>query len=107
MQILRYTRRMLAFFGCLSDERIFRFEFLHTFTALIILIILILLEVSSGIYVVKSLQIGDIENSLYGALQVSALILLFGSFGTIMYHKENFRQVIDGFQQISDKCNCI
>lgn len=107
MKILRYTRQVLAFIGYLSDKRIFRFKFFHTILSLLLFIILILLELASSFYVVHHLQIGDVQNGLYGALQVTATILLIGGYCTIMYHKDNVRQVIDEFQIISKKCNWI
>lgn len=105
MEILSYTRRALAIIGYLPGERIFRFQIVHSIISLLLATLLSAFVATSVVYVVRHLQIGDIENSLQATFQVLGTIPLIASFVTIIYHKEKVRSVIDTLQQISNKCN--
>lgn len=63
------------------------------------------MNVTATIYMVRHLQMGDIENSLYAALDVPATLLVIGTYLTMVYNKEKVRKVLDDFQEIFDKCN--
>lgn len=104
MGILNLIQHSLAFVGFLSGKAIFRSRFLHAIVSLNILGNLIGFVMTGLVYIVRHLQIGDVENSLHAAFQVSGTIPLIVSFCTIMYHKEKLRKVIDTFQQIYDRC---
>lgn len=104
MEILLFNRRTLAFLGFLPREPIFRYKFLHTIVSLIILLILFVFELMSAIYVVRHLQMGDIESSLQAGIQVTGAAQVIGSMFTMMYHKEKVQKVVDGFQKIFDQC---
>lgn len=105
MKILLNTRRALAIIGYLPGERIFRFQIVHSIISLLLAILLNAFVATSVVFVVRHLQIGDIENSLQATFQVLGTIPLIASFVTIIYHKEKVRSVIDTLQEISNKCN--
>lgn len=107
MIILRRTRQAFSLLGYLSHERIFAFKFGHAIASSVFMLVLILFELSSVIYVVRHLKIGDFKNSLYAGLQMMAVLPAIASFITMMYHKDKVRDVIDGFQKISDQCNSV
>lgn len=105
MKILRLTRDVLAFIGYLSDEPIFRFKIIHTTISVLIAVILIAFGLTSSIYAVKHLQIGQYAESLYAVWEIVSMVQTLASFGTIMIHKNNIREVIDEFQKIFNNCN--
>lgn len=104
MKILESIRQKLAFIGYLTDDGFFRYTFNHTLISLVLILILFAFQLTAAIYMLRHLQIGDIENSLYAALDVPATSMVIGTFLTIMYNKKKVREVIDDFQIICDKC---
>lgn len=63
------------------------------------------MELGAAIYMVRHLQSGDIKNSLYAGLDVPGVVIIFGTYLTIMCNTEKLRQVIDDLQKIFDECN--
>lgn len=106
MEILRYTRRLMAIIGYLSGERIYRYEFVHSIVSLLILVNLLTYIIASVVFVVRHFQFDEIENCLHASFSVAGAAPMIASFITIIYHKENVRIVINTFQKIYDKCNC-
>lgn len=105
MEILRNNRVVFAYIGYLSDRRIIRSRLLQVLGSLLVLIILIIYELTSAVYILQHLQIGDIENCLYAAIQAVLVVSAICSFLSIMYHnKERVRRVLDEFQKIVDQC---
>lgn len=105
MKILRNIRRAFSFIGFLSDEKIFGIKTVHTIVTLLFFPTLILFEVSSVVYVVRQIQIGDYQNALYASLQVAAVLPAIVSAITMMYQKDKVRDVIVGLQKIFEQCN--
>lgn len=68
-----------------------------------ILMLYLLFEVASTIYVVRHLKIGDIENSLYAGFQVLAIFSTIGCFLTVGYHKQKVRIIIAEIQKLVDQ----
>lgn len=100
MEILRYNRRLLACIGFLPEGQLFRYNIMP----FIILLILAVFELTSAIYVVRHLQMDDIESALQAGIQITGAAQIIGSIFTVMYHKENVQKVVDGFQKIFDEC---
>lgn len=105
MKLLSFTQRVLAFVGFMSGQRIFSVKWIHTIVSLLILVILIALESTSAVFMVKHLLIGEFQQSFQAGFQVTGTLPLIGSFVTFVYHKENIRKVIAAFQKIFDQCN--
>lgn len=105
MEILRLSQRAFTFVGFIPGKQIFRLKIVHTIISLFILLNLFVLVATSVVYVVRHLQIGYIENVLKASFQISATTPLLASFITIIYHRDKVREVIETFQEISNKCN--
>lgn len=103
MKILDSIRKVFAIAGYLPDEKIFRYEFCQIIVPLCILLLMIVFQMTSVIYMVRHLQIGEIESSLYAGFEAAVLLPALGSFFTLMYHKENIRRVCDDLQKIYDR----
>lgn len=104
MKILESIRQKISFIGYLTDEGIFRNTFYHAIVSVVLILIVFTFQLTAAIYVLRHLQIGDIENSLYAGLDVPATSMLIGTLLTILYNKKKVREVIDNFQNIFDKC---
>lgn len=104
MEILLYTRRLMAIMGYLPGERIYRFEFVHSIVSSLILVNLLTCVITSVVFVVRHFQIDEIENCLHASFCIAGVIPMIASFTTIIYHKKNVRIVIDTFQKIYDNC---
>lgn len=104
MEILQSIRRHFALIGFLPDERVFRYESCHTLLSLFIFSLFIEQVLASLIFLIRHLQMGDIERGLYAGFQVSLGIAVIGSFVTIMYNKDKVREVIVSFLNIFDEC---
>lgn len=105
MEILRYTRRLMAIIGYLPGERTYRFEFLHSIVSFLILVNLLTYSLASVVFVVRHFRIDEIENCLHASFSVTGVVPMIASFISIIYHKEKVRIVINTFQKISDQCN--
>lgn len=105
MKILQSIRRIFVILGYLADDdRIFRYDFFHTLVSLTILLIVFAMALTSVIYMVRHLQIGDIENSLFASLATLVASMAIGTYLLIIYNKTKLRRVIDDFQKIFDEC---
>lgn len=104
MKILRNVRRLLSLIGFLSNERLFACKYGHLIGTAVIFTLLMMAKLTSISYMVTHWRMGDYENSVYAGLQVAAVMPNIVSIITMMYHKENVRQVISYFQRISDDC---
>lgn len=100
-----FIRKTFALLGYMpDDDRIFRNGLCQIAVSVVILIILLAYELSCIVFFVRNLQIGEIENSLFGVLEASALISAIGSFLTIVLcHKKNVRSLIGSIQKNFDK----
>lgn len=74
MEILHKNRLIFDCIGYLSDERIFRSQLFQALGSVIILIILIVYELTSAVYIVRNLQTGDIENGFFAAFQAVPVV---------------------------------
>lgn len=106
MKILRNTQRALSFMGYLPNESMFPIKHGHIISGFIYGLIMVLFIISSTVCLVLHLRIGDYETCLYAGVQIAALFPRIASFATMMYYKDKIRDVFDGFQKISDNCNC-
>lgn len=104
-KIFRNFRRVFFFVGYLPEERILDGKYGHAVTSFLFICTLFACELTSIAYVVHHWKIGDYKNSLFACLQVAAIIPSIASFCTIMYHRDQLREVIDQFQRIFDECN--
>lgn len=104
IKLLSFTQRVLAILGLTSGPRIFPFECVHTVVSLLILILLTALTVSSAIFMVNRLLIGEYIKSFQAGFQVTVTFPLIGSFITVIYRRRYVRKVFDGFQKICDEC---
>lgn len=108
MEVLRLTRAILVIIGLCElngNECFIRTECAQRASFLTILTVIVAMEVSSIIYVLDHLRIGDLESSLYAAFQVAAAFCIIGSLITIHFQKRKVRAILDGFQVVADKCN--
>lgn len=105
MEILHSIRQKLDLFGYISGERMFRFNFLHHITSLLIFLVLISQASATGTYMISHLLMGDVKSSTYTGFQMSAVTQLTASFISILCKKKRVREVVDAFQKIFNACN--
>lgn len=105
MKIFRNTRRIFSIVGYLPEEPVFTGKFGHAITSFVIFGTLAVCETINVVYAVRKWKIGDYQNCMYGFLQFAAMLPAVFSFCTFMCHKAELRDVIQGLQQIYDKCN--
>lgn len=104
------TRKILVILGLCElsgNEWLIRTKCHQRMSFSIILTVIVAMEVSSVLYVLEYLKIGDLENSLYAAFQVAAAFCIIGSLITISYQKKKVRTILDGFQVVADKCKLV
>lgn len=110
MQLLRMIRMIFTAFGLCAigphHSTKVKWEFCPIVLFTCLCLMLFVLEVSSVLYFWNHLKMGDIKNSLFAALQFTAVISLIGSLLLIRYWRRNVRSVIDGFQNAFDQCEC-
>lgn len=108
MEVLRLIREILVFIGLCElngSEAFVRTKWHQRFHFTIILFTIIAMDLSSVIYGWKHVKIGDVENSLYAAVQGSASFCIIGSLITIAWHKKKVGEIFDKFQVLADNCN--
>lgn len=108
MKLLRIIRAIFTSFGLCAlaphQSTKIKWEFCQIVLFTCLCFLVFLLEVSSVLYFWNHLKMGDIKNSLFAALQFTAVISLIGSLLLIRYWRRNVRSVIDGFQNAYDQC---
>lgn len=97
---------MFSLLGFLPDEPIFSHKLVHTILSSLFFLVMIVCLVSSIVFVVDRLKVGDYQNCLYAGIQIAGISTSIPTFISMVYHQEKVRDVIGGFQQIFVKCKC-
>lgn len=109
MKILHTIRVIFTSIGLCShnphEATSLKWKYVPTVLFIILFLALVVLELSSILYFVEHLKIGDVKNSLFAALQFTGAFSLTGSFLLICYSKRNVRSALDGFQNAFNRCN--
>lgn len=108
MKILRTVRVIFTFVGLCSNDphqaTKSKWNYGPVLLFIILFMALVMLEVSSILYFVDHLKMGDIKNSLFAAFQFTGAIALSGSFLLIFVTRRNVRSTFDGFQNAFNQC---
>lgn len=106
MKILGFSRRMAVLLGvCSPEENDSLAKTRQRRNIVLILINLVPVEFALITYAVHEMKVGNILEFLNGVVHVAATTTTLLSYTSILYQRQNTRQIFDELQSIFDKCN--